>query len=330
MVINITGNQVHLNGVKSNLSTFQKDIDAYTQDWKKRDYIAAHPSILIKTRDKEFLKSLNAEFLKTNFSKANGYIKLAPPPFPQSVAPSASPEAHFKKMKNLNGLFFYEGTPVSYETAIHLARANKNLNVKTPYPYSNPPETHLSKSPIYEIPQQTNRNKKGDTLVITLVDTGQKALAVRNNATQGTIIDQPAEDPGVDRTALDTYNRLAKKYTANPNGEIKREEIKTMSAIYKLMNIEQKEKATPYPTIPPPPPLQKESKGKKVGDVNTSAKTQSKTLYANNWKTFNSSSRLQAFNNKHLKVSDGRSQKDVFFGTKKVNNFFSKAPKIVL
>lgn len=52
------------------------------------------------------------------------------------------------------------------------------------------------------------------------------------------------------------YNTLAKKYNAQPLEQriIKLKDIKYLESLYKLMSIEQKKNAEPFPECPPPPP----------------------------------------------------------------------------
>lgn len=53
------------------------------------------------------------------------------------------------------------------------------------------------------------------------------------------------------------YNTLAKKYNTGPKNKIviKLEEVNRLDYIYKLMTIDQKKNAEPFPKLPPPPPL---------------------------------------------------------------------------
>lgn len=292
-------NSLKINGEIVPLKDLAKRIDEETKNWTEEDFQNQKMGEVLLA-EMSFSTRIDEDFLiayKEEMSKSNYYKKIGRYSFTTSYPVSFLDSKYEEAIKTENYTIYYNDKKVTFKKLQEKLKgheyytsrcynADENKTPKAyfePYiPKSQPAHRNLSTPFSANKNEQTSKIKKGDTLIITVDDTGQKALAAMNNVTQGTIIDQPAEDPGVGRKELDTYNRLAKKYTANPNGEIKREEIKKMSAIYKLMNIEQKEKATPYPTIPPSPPLQKESKGKKVGDVNTSAKTQSKTLYANN------------------------------------------------
>ena len=53
---------------------------------------------------------------------------------------------------------------------------------------------------------------------------------------------------------IKVYNKLAKKYNKNPNGQILKKEVAFMYDIYNRMTEKQKKNAEPYPAIPPPPP----------------------------------------------------------------------------
>jgi hypothetical protein len=68
-------------------------------------------------------------------------LKSLPPP-----PPPPSAEEHFVKMRKLGGKFFYEKKEISFEEAVKLANENDNLSIKTPYPYSKPPKTFITKS----------------------------------------------------------------------------------------------------------------------------------------------------------------------------------------
>lgn len=67
---------------------------------------------------------------------------LPPPP------PPPSPEEHFVKMRKLGGTFFYENKEITFEKAVKLVNENDNLNIKTPYPYSKPPKTFITKTKV--------------------------------------------------------------------------------------------------------------------------------------------------------------------------------------
>ncbi|MFC4634101.1 M56 family metallopeptidase [Dokdonia ponticola] len=228
LVIEIKNNTVRINGKLSSVATFRKDIDAITKDWSPEAYREAFPSTLVKNPDKGFVKRLNEEFLKTKFSKANGGMDLVPPPPPAPPAPPAptqlpppppppNVEDHIKSMHNIGGVFYYENENISYEKALNLVKTNKNLNVQTRSPYTNAPKTYISKEPITLFEQE--QNKKPAT----------------------------KED-------IKVYNKLAKKYGNNPNGQILKQEVAFMYDIYNRMTEKQKKNAEPYPALPPPPP----------------------------------------------------------------------------
>lgn len=68
-------------------------------------------------------------------------LKSLPPP-----PPPPSAEEHFVKMRKLGGKFFYEKKEISFDQAVKLVNENDNLSIKTPYPYSKPPKTFITKS----------------------------------------------------------------------------------------------------------------------------------------------------------------------------------------
>ncbi|WP_299763863.1 M56 family metallopeptidase [uncultured Dokdonia sp.] len=229
LVIEIRKNTVRVNGKPSSLATLRSDIDAITRDWSATDYAEAFPSTLVKNPAKGFIKKLNEEFLKTNFSKANGGMDLVPPPPPPPPAPGApeaqlpppppppSVEDHLKSMNDIGGVFYYEDKQVTFEKAVSLVKANENLNVQTRHPYTNAPKTYISAKPI--VVETQKQSKKP-----------------------------------VSKKDISVYNKLAKKYGKNPNGEILKTEVAFMYEIYSRMTKTQKKNAEPYPALPPPPP----------------------------------------------------------------------------
>ncbi len=185
--------------------------------------------------------------------KANNSLRLIPPPPPPPPAPRGelpppppppSPEEHLLKMHKLGSLFIYDGKEVTYEEAVRLAKGGVT-EIKTPYPYSNPPKTFIG-SKDNNVPQKP-AIKKGDTLTITVTETGQKALAVMNNNKNGTIIDKLPENAGVDGRQLEIYNRLTSKYKNKTVEQIPAADLKTIQIIYDNMNDEQKDKNQPHP-----------------------------------------------------------------------------------
>jgi len=120
-------------------------------------------------------------------------------------------------MNNIGGVFYYENKEVPFEKALSLVKTNNSLNVQTRSPYTNAPKTYISKAPITFSAQ--DQNKK----MITKED-------------------------------IKVYNKLAKKYNKNPNGQILKKEVAFMYDIYNRMTEKQKKNAEPYPAIPPPPP----------------------------------------------------------------------------
>jgi len=226
LVIEIKKNTVRVNGKPSSVATLRRDIDAITRDWEEIDYTEAFPSTLVKNPAKGFIKKLNEEFLKTNFSKANGGMDLVPPPPPAPEAPEAqlpppppppSVEDHLKSMNDIGGVFYYEDKQVTFEKAVRLVKANENLNVQTRHPYTNAPKTYISAKPIVLETQEQSKKP-------------------------------------VSKKDISVYNKLAKKYGKNPNGEILKTEVAFMYEIYSRMTKTQKKNAEPYPALPPPPP----------------------------------------------------------------------------
>ena len=75
-VLQIELSEIKLNGIPVTLNTLASKLDAHTKDWEETDYTNAHPSILIASTPKAFLKKVNAEFKKTHYSKANSGMSI--------------------------------------------------------------------------------------------------------------------------------------------------------------------------------------------------------------------------------------------------------------
>lgn len=89
-------------------------------------------------------------------SKTDGDVPPPPPP-PAPKAPKSdlpppppppSPEEHFVKMRKLGGEFYFEDKKITFAQAVELVNTNTKLHISTPYPYSTPPKTYISKKPI--------------------------------------------------------------------------------------------------------------------------------------------------------------------------------------
>ncbi len=88
-VIMININSVNLNGKKSSIKTFKDDLNAITKGWTKQDFEEAHPSILIASSSKDYLKKLEVEFQKTDYAqnKKGATLLIPPPPPPAPKVP---------------------------------------------------------------------------------------------------------------------------------------------------------------------------------------------------------------------------------------------------
>lgn len=241
LVIEVRNNKIKINGKTSSLATFTKDIDAITKDWEETDYTSPARSYIFEGNTPEFLKKLEEEYAKTHISKANDGAKLVPPPPPPPPAPQSledlpapppppSVEDHLFKMNRLGGEFYYNDTKITYAKAQKLIEDYEDLNVKTPYPYSTPPKTFISKELIDKVNTQKPVTKK--------------EIAI--------------------------YNKLAIKYNKDPEGIIKQGEVIRMYDIYSRMTPKQKKNAQPYPVLPPPPPPTPPVKEKNVGNKKAS------------------------------------------------------------
>jgi len=257
LVIEIKNNTIKINNKPSSKETFVNDINTITKDWTKEDFKNPAQSYLFKDNTDIFLDTLEKEYTKTEIANKTGNSKLVPPspPSPSSLEtlpppPPPSVEDHLFKMNRLGGIFFYENKKITYKKAQKLIKNNLKLNVNTPFPYSNPPKTFISR-PSYT---QDASYKKGDTITITVTDTGQKAYAIMNSDKKGTIIDKKPEDAGVGEKELNTYNSLVQRVNNllnNKDSNLTKEDIKLLKSIYINMNKEQKANNQPYPLSPP-------------------------------------------------------------------------------
>lgn len=241
LVIEIRNNEIKINGKQSKLVTFSKDVDAITKDWEETDYTDPALTCMLKGNSENFLKKLETEYAKTHISRASGGAGLIPPPPPPPPAPQSledlpapppppSVEDHLFKMNRLEGEFYYNDTKITYAKAQKLIEAYEDLNVNTPYPYSTPPKTFITKELIDKVNTQKPVTKK--------------EIAI--------------------------YNKLAIKYNKDPEGIIKQGEVIRMYDIYSRMTPKQKKNAQPYPVLPPPPPPPPPVKEKNVGNKKAS------------------------------------------------------------
>lgn len=252
LVIEVRNDSIYENGQYSPLDSFRESIDNITAQWTKEEFAQPMRSMIFKGNSKEFINKAEAVFRQTQLYKANNSLRLVPPTPPAPPAPKGelpppppppSPEEHLLKMHKLGSLFIYNGKEVTYEEAVRLAKGGVT-EIKTPYPYTNPPKTFIG-SKDNNVPQKP-AIKKGDTLTITVTETGQKALAVMNNNKNGTIIDKLPENAGVDGRQLEIYNRLTSKYKNKIVEQIPAADLKTIQIIYDDMNDEQKDKNQPH------------------------------------------------------------------------------------
>lgn len=275
LVIEIKNDKITINGKQSTLATFSKDVDAITKDWEETDYTEPALTYMIKGNSENFLKKLETEYAKTHISRANGGAGLIPPPpppppTPQSLEdlpappPPPSVEDHLFKMNRLGGEFYYNDTKITYSKAKKLIKDYEDLNVKTPYPYSTPPQTFLTKQP-----EQKPKLKIGDTLTITVTESGEQHRMIlqeepSDQATRANVkkelelaeklkLEYTSQKPAT-KKEIAIYNKLATKYNKDPEGIIKQGEVIRMYDIYSRMTPKQKKAAQPYPVLPPPPP----------------------------------------------------------------------------
>ncbi len=133
----------------------------------------------------------------------------------------------------------------------HISKANGGSSL---VPSPPPPPTFISK-PRYT---QDNTLKKGDTLTITITDTGEKHQVIVDEDNGYRLIENAdskyaGQNPATKKEIV-TYNSLAKKYNADPSRVVVEKEVALMQNIYSRMSKKQQKKAESYPNLPPPPP----------------------------------------------------------------------------
>ncbi|AWH73497.1 hypothetical protein DCS32_04795 [Dokdonia sp. Dokd-P16] len=154
LVIEVKNDSIYVNGQYSPLDTFRESINNITAQWTKEEFAAPVRSMIFEGNTEAFINKAEAVFRQTQLYKANNNLQLIPPPPPAPRGelppppPPPSPEEHLLKMNKLGSLFIYDGKEVTYEEAIRLAKSGVT-EIKTPYPYSNPPKTFIgSTEPI--------------------------------------------------------------------------------------------------------------------------------------------------------------------------------------
>lgn len=174
LVIEVRNDSIYINGQYSPLDSFRESVDNITAQWTKEEFAQPVRSMIFKGNSKEFINKAEAVFRQTQLYKANNSLRLIPPPPPAPPAPRGelpppppppSPEEHLLKMHKLGSLFIYNGKEVTYEEAVRLAKGGVT-EIKTPYPYSNPPKTFIGstepiKPKVSKKVGATFSNKKG-------------------------------------------------------------------------------------------------------------------------------------------------------------------------
>ncbi len=80
--VRVSGTQVNVNGISTNLKGFAKTIDELTKQWKDDELTEFHFDIKISNSDDRFVEKLNNEYRTTRLYKANpdGHDLIPPPP----------------------------------------------------------------------------------------------------------------------------------------------------------------------------------------------------------------------------------------------------------
>ncbi|WP_298329704.1 M56 family metallopeptidase [uncultured Dokdonia sp.] len=247
LVIEVKNDSIYVNGQYSPLESFRKSVDNITAQWTKEEFAQPVRSMIFKGNSKEFIKKAEAVFRQTQLYKANNSLRLIPPapPAPQGQLPPPPPppsaEEYLVRMRKLGSLFIYEEKEISFDKAVLLVNSN-TYNVKTPFPYTNPPKTYISS--ISQSDQSAEPNNK---------------IKATN-------------------TEINTYNKLAKKYNADPERVINGKEVGQIYEIYDKMTSAQREKAVAFPKLPPPPPPSAPKMDKKVGVIYSDKNDQRKAF----------------------------------------------------
>jgi len=229
LVIEVRNDSIYINGQYKTLDTFRESVNEITENWDKKEYADPVSSMILKGNTEEFIKKAEKEFKKTILYMANNSLRLIPPAPPALHAKLPIPPAplslveHLIKMRKLGGLFIYEGKEVSFDKAVALV-SRDIYNVKTPYPYTNPPKTFISRAS-----QDTKASdiSKQDTIKAT-------------------------------KEEINTYNTLVKRYNENPTAVLTAKVRGQLFKTYGKMTPIQREKAIPFPKLPPPPSAPKQ------------------------------------------------------------------------
>ena len=251
LVIEVKNDSIYVNGQYSPLDTFRESVDKITASWDKDEYADPVRSMIFKGNSEEFIKKAEKEFRKTKLYMANNSLRLIPPAPSESQGqlppppPPPSAEEYLVRMRKLGSLFIYEEKEISFDKAVLLVNSN-TYNVKTPFPYTNPPKTYIS-----SISQSDNSAEPNN----------------KNNATN---------------TEINTYNKLAKKYNTDPERVINGKEVGQIYEIYDKMTPAQREKAVAFPKLPPPPPPSAPKMNKKVGAIHSDKIEQRKAFKDSN------------------------------------------------
>jgi len=107
LVIMLSMGSIVINGEKSSIKSFAKEIDKTTKNWTAINFKEAQPSVLVASTPNAFMEKLHAEFRKTTYFKTTQGVNIIPistPPPSQKKATPAQITEYNTLAKKYNGM----------------------------------------------------------------------------------------------------------------------------------------------------------------------------------------------------------------------------------
>lgn len=212
ITLEVFDNKIFLNQKEVSITNFSKALNAYTENWEKKDFNLYALDIKVENTSDDFREKINAEYRTTYLAKQsvqeNPFI-IYPTKENKLISNSDASLNHLNEVEKNGGIIKYEGTKISSENAKKLIRQNPLLNIVTQNFGLSKSITTISKEPID--------------------------------------LDKPQSK--ATKSQLGEYNKLAKKYNAIAIEKriIPLKDLKVLETIYREMTLAQRAKAQPFP-----------------------------------------------------------------------------------
>lgn len=259
--VRLINDNITINDIPSSVDTYKDDLNEVTKDWTDKNYKASTTDLIIDNCSEEFLKTIDLQFRQTD------YFLIA---LQGSKTISAAEKAKSEKIS------FSKLNDTGSEKSISLSLAKSTRPVLKLS--QNPLQLELngkatSLSEIGKHFKQVITSAKSDldikatggvnmsTIVAIMEATKTHLNKIYLDESAYIIEDRPeyntTDQDGATKAQIAEYNRLAKHYNNLKDKIIRVKDYKTIKRIYKIMSLQQRKAAEPYPDfslLPPPPP----------------------------------------------------------------------------